>query len=177
MPLIARRKVVLSRYYYFIAALIIAMGLAEGYSYSRLESSPRTTTAQELGSLFEARRGKHWVRISGLQIDCSRAIEQTKDGKVSRTFYTAIGGNEPMIIVEDSSPCDADPSHPHEGMLEPNAGDYVLRQIAGAGVSVPAGDVPRLAVGDTPASSLHAAMIFVGCGIVAVGGVWWSRRS
>lgn len=176
MVALPRKKLVLAKRYYYFGIAMILLGLFCVYEYSLQEKSPRVVTASQAAALL-AESNKHWVRLSGLQLDCAKAIEETKDGKVERTFYIATEETKQNVfIVENNGTCNADPSFAYQGVLERDAGDYIKKEIAGAGVSLPGGSVPHLSVGQTPFGSLQAAIALCLFGFLAMGGTWWSRN-
>ncbi len=177
MPDMPKRKLVAGKSFYFGGVMILVIALIEGFEYSRLESTPRNMTARESVSELQTSSRKHWVQMTGLQLDCSKPVQEMENGKVSRTFYIATDeAKQQTFIIEYDGACTSDSAHSYQGMLEPATVDYISKQISAAGVTLPAGRIPYLEVGDNPAGLLHAAVVFSGLGLLVLGGAWWSRR-
>jgi len=176
MGAFAKRKFVPGKSFYFASVMFILIGLAEGYEYSRAGSAPQSMTAMQAAAL-DPRSGKHWVHLTGLQLDCAKPVREMENDRVSRILYTATDETKKAVFVVDyDGACDTSAARAYDGMLEPSAGDYILREMSAAGVEVPPGDVPHLTVGDTPSSTLKLGFFFAGAGAAALVATWWSRK-
>src|SRR5215813_13706761 len=174
MVTIPRKKLVPGKSFYFAGVMVLIIGILEGYAYTRAGSVPQNMTATQAS--LDSRSSKHWVRLTGLQLDCARPVQEIENGKVSRTFYTATDNTKHAVFIVDyEGNCDATAVRTYDGMLESNAGDYIVKQLSAAGVSVPAGDVRHLTVGDTPASTMKAAVFFAVAGAITLAVTWWTR--
>jgi hypothetical protein len=99
------------------------------------------------------------------------------NGKVVRTFYLAADHATQSTFIVETNGCSTNPAQPYEGMLEANAGDYILKTIARSGASLAADSSPHLSVGQTPSGELHVAVIFFALGSAALVATWWARKS
>lgn len=172
----AKMKLVPGKSFYFAGIMFMIIGMIVGFQYTRIERSPRVATTQESVAVLDQQKGKHWVRITGLELDCSKPIQDLDNGKVVRTFYLAADHATQRTFIVETNGCSADPAQPYEGMLESYAGDYILKTIAGRGVSLAADSSPHLSVGETPSGELHAALLFLVLGSAGLVATWWTRK-
>ena len=172
----AIKKLVPGKSFYFAGIMFMIIGVILGYQYTRIERSPRAVTPQESLAVLSQQRGKHWVRITGLQLDCAKPIQDMDNGKLVRTFYLAADHATQRTFIVEANGCNSDPAQAYEGMLEPYAGDSILRTIAGSGVSLSSDTSPHLSVGATPSGELQAALLFTVLGSIALVVTWWSRK-
>lgn len=173
----SKTKVVLGKSYYFVSVLILIVAAEQGYEYLRMESTPVNMTAHQAALELQTKAQKHWVSLTGLQIDCAKPVQEMEKGKVSRIFYAATDDTkEHTFVIEYKEACSTDPARAYQGVLEPGTVEFISNQFASAGIALPAGRVPYMEVGSNPAGLKQVAAIFAGCGLISMFGVWWSRR-
>lgn len=63
----AKMKLVPGKSFYFAGIMFMIIGMIVGFQYTRIERSPRVATTQESVAVLDQQKGKHWVRITGLE--------------------------------------------------------------------------------------------------------------
>jgi len=149
--------------------------------YRSAGSQPQEITIAQASSIrAESPSVRHWVRLTEpLQLECSQALLQTKDGKPDGAVILAFDQTKEHAVLlkftGNIQNCEQAGSLPMDGML----GEPWTKFWTTHGMSVPSTPTPMLGldVGSNPQEFLQGAEVTAGVAIISLALLCWAYFS